>query len=49
MDDHSWMYQDLLKGLRRMGYCNVVGGFMNYTLSNPRNISRNGIRCPCKK
>ena len=49
MDDHSWMYQDLLKGLRRMGYCNVVEGFMNYTLSNPRNISRSGIRCPCKK
>jgi hypothetical protein len=32
-----------------MGYCNMVEGFMNYTLFNPRNISRSGIRCSYKK
>jgi hypothetical protein len=24
MNDHSWMYRDSLKGLRRMAYCNEV-------------------------
>jgi hypothetical protein len=32
-----------------MDYCNGVEGFINYTLSNPRNISGDGIRCPCKR
>ena len=30
-----------------MKYCNGVQGFINYTISNPRNISGGGIRCPC--
>jgi hypothetical protein len=31
-----------------MNYCNRVQSFINYALSNPRNISGGGIRCPCK-
>jgi hypothetical protein len=27
----------------------LIQGFINYALSNPRNISGGGIRCPCKK
>ena len=40
MDDHSWMYRDLPKGLCMMEYCNEIHGFINYILSNMRNISR---------
>jgi hypothetical protein len=32
-----------------MNYCNGVQGFINYSLSNPRNISGCDIRYPCKK
>jgi hypothetical protein len=32
-----------------MDYCDGVGGFINYALSNPRNISRCDIRCSCKR
>ena len=32
-----------------MDYCNGVRGFINYALSNPRNITGGGIRCPCKR
>jgi hypothetical protein len=35
--------------LRKMDYCNVVQGFINYALSNLKNISGEGIRCLCKK
>ena len=35
--------------LRMMNYCNGVEDFINYVLSNPRNISGGGIRCPCKR
>ena len=31
-----------------MEYCNEVKGFINYTLSNPINISGGGIRYPYK-
>jgi hypothetical protein len=48
MDDHSWMYKDSPQGLRRMNYCNEVHSFINYALSNSRNISRGGIRCLCR-
>jgi len=41
------MYQDLPQGLRRMKYCNGVQGFINYTISNPRNINGGDIKCPC--
>jgi hypothetical protein len=49
MDDHSLMYRDPPENLRRMDYCNEIEGFINYTLSNPRNINGDGIRCPCKR
>jgi hypothetical protein len=32
-----------------MDYCNEVQGFINYTISNPRDISGGGIRCSCKR
>jgi hypothetical protein len=32
-----------------MDYCNWVDGFINYTLSNPKNISGGDIKYPCKK
>jgi len=32
-----------------MNYCNEVKGFINYILSNLKNISRCGIKCPCKR
>jgi len=43
------MYQDSLKELRMMDYCNDVEDFINYVLYNPRNISGGGIRCSCKR
>jgi hypothetical protein len=49
MDDLSWMYRDSPEGLRRINYCNEVQDFINYVLSNPRNISGNDIRCLCKR
>jgi hypothetical protein len=48
MDDRSWMYRDSPERLCKMNYYNGVQGFINYTLSNPRNISGENIRCPCK-
>ena len=32
-----------------MNYCNVVRSFINYALSNLRNISGRGIKCSCKR
>jgi hypothetical protein len=32
-----------------MNYCNGVQGFINYALSNLRNISGGDIRFPCKR
>ena len=49
MDDRLWIYRNSLKGLRMMDYCNGVQSFINYALSNPRNINRGDIRCPCKR
>jgi hypothetical protein len=49
MNDHSWMYQVSLEGLHKMNYYNGVEGFINYTLSNPKNISGDNIRCPCER
>jgi hypothetical protein len=31
-----------------MDYYNRIKGFINYALSNLRNISGGNIRCPCK-
>jgi hypothetical protein len=46
MADCSWMYRDSPKGLRKMDYCNGVHGFINYALSNLKNISGDSIRYP---
>ena len=32
-----------------MDYCNEVEDFINYALSNLRNISRGCIKCSCKR
>ena len=32
-----------------MDYCNGVQGFINYVISNLRNINEGSIRCPCKR
>ena len=32
-----------------MDYCNRVQGFINFGTSIPRNFTRGGIRCPCRK
>jgi hypothetical protein len=49
MDDCSWMYRDSIEGLFRMNYCNEVQIFINYTLSNSKNISGGNIIYPCKR
>jgi len=43
MDSRSWMYRDLPQGLRMMDYCDRIQGFINYTQSNPINISEEDI------
>jgi len=43
MNDRSWIYRVSPKGLRRINNYNMVQGFNNYTLSNPKNICRCGI------
>ena len=32
-----------------MDYCNRVQGFINFTTSIPRNFTRGGTKCPCRK
>ena len=49
MDDRSWIYQDSPQGLQMMNYYNWVQGFINYAMSNPRNINGCGIKYPCKR
>jgi hypothetical protein len=46
MDDRLWMYQDSLEKLRRINYCNEFESFINYALTNMKNISGGGIICP---
>jgi len=43
------MYQVSPEKLCMMDYCDGIEGFINYALSNPRNISEGGIRCLCKR
>jgi hypothetical protein len=45
MDDRSLMYRDSPEGLCTMDYCNEIHDFINYVLSNPRNISGDSIKC----
>ena len=49
MHDRSWIYRDSPQELRTIDYCNEVQSFINYAISNSRNISGGGIRCPCKR
>jgi len=49
MNDRSWMYRDSPQELRRIDYCNGVQGFINFATSIPRNFTRDGIKCPCRK
>jgi hypothetical protein len=43
------MYRVSPEKLHKMDYWNEVEGFINYTLSNSKNISGDYIRCPCKR
>ena len=49
MDHCSWRYRDSPKGLHMMNYYHGVEGFINYTLSNLRNINESNIRCLGKR
>ena len=49
MDGYSWMYRVSPEGLHMMDYYNGVDGFINCTLSNPKNIVGESIRCSCKR
>jgi hypothetical protein len=49
MDDCLCMSRDSPRRLRRMDYCNGVEGFINYILSNLRNINECDIRCLFKR
>ena len=49
MNNRSWIYRDSPQGLWMMDYCNGIQDFINYALSNMINISKEGIRCPCKR
>jgi len=48
MNYRSWIYRVSFEELCMMDYCNEVDDFINYTISNPKNISGTGIRYPCK-
>jgi len=49
MVDYSLIYWVSPKEFHGIGYCNVVKGFINYTLSDLKNISVDSIRCSCKR
>ena len=49
MNDRSWIYQVSPEMLCKVDYYNEVEDFINYTLSNPKNISGDNIGCPCKR
>jgi hypothetical protein len=40
MDDRSWMYRDSFEGLYRKYYLKRINSFINFILSNLKNISR---------
>jgi hypothetical protein len=48
MDDRSWIYLVSPEGSYKMDYFNRADGFINYALSNLKNISGGVIRCLCK-
>jgi len=43
------MYRVSPKKLQLMNYCNEIEDFINYVLSNLKNIIGGGIRCLCKR
>ena len=43
------MYRDSPERLHMMDYCNKIEDFINYALSNLKNINGGGIRCLCKR
>jgi hypothetical protein len=49
MDNRSWMYLDSPQGLYREDYSRGVEGFIDFSLSNPKNISEGKIKCLCVK
>jgi hypothetical protein len=49
MNNCFLMYRVSTKRLRKMNYCNGVEDFINYALSNLRNINGDNIRCSYKK
>ena len=49
MNDCSWMYWVSHEGLHMMDRYNEVEGFINYILSNMRNIIGDDIKCSCKR
>jgi hypothetical protein len=49
MDHRSWMYRDSPQELYKEGYYKGVESFINFILSNPKNISGGEIRCLCVK
>ena len=49
MNDPSWMYRNSLKELYRQDHLQGVKSFINFALSNPKNISVGKIRCSCVK
>jgi len=49
MDDHPWMYRDFSKRLYRQDYLKGVESFINFLLSNLKNINDSENRCLCVK
>ena len=49
MDNRSWMYLDSPQGLYREDYSRGVEGFIDFSLSNPKNITEEKIKCLCVK
>jgi hypothetical protein len=50
MNDRSLiLYRDSPERLREIDYCDEVQDFINYALSNSRNISGGNIRYPCMR
>jgi hypothetical protein len=47
MNDDSWMFRNSPKGLYKQDYLQGVKSFINFALSNPKNISVGKIRCSC--
>jgi len=49
MDNRLWMYLDSPQGLYREDYSRGVEGFIDFSLSNSKNISEGKVKCLCMK